>query len=184
MNSEKSAEILIDDGEDEDMLVSQLNVDISNQYVIFSVGDEEYGVPILAVQEIISMQSYTRIPGIPEYIKGIINLRGNIIPLYLMRTRLGFTSGESAEDPVVVIIQLDGGKSVGFVVDSVSDVASIPPENLREKPDFSSNVDVRYIDKIGSLGSRMIVIINLENFLTLHEQEMLEKITHEGRYGI
>ena len=96
------------DDEEEDMLVSQLNMDVSNQYVVFSVGDEEYGIPILSVQEIISMPNLTRIPGVPEYIPGIINLRGNIIPIYVLRSKFELALKELNSNTIVIIVQTGG----------------------------------------------------------------------------
>jgi len=114
MKREKENTDIIDsslsDTEEEDMLVSQLNVDITNQYVVFSVGNEEYGVPILTVQEIISMPPLTRIPGVPDDIPGIINLRGNVIPLYILRSKFKLDIKERKDESVVIIIQIDEKK--------------------------------------------------------------------------
>jgi len=158
--------------EDEDMLVSQLNVDINDQYVIFSVGQEEFGVPVLAVQEIISLGEYSRIPGTPDYIPGIINIRGMVIPLYHLKRRLGI-EGEDSSKPVVVILQLEEGPWVGFIVDAVSDVMNISGEHLQETPNFSSTVDVNYIDQIGQVGNRMIMLISIEQFFTQKDKAIL-----------
>lgn len=160
---------------EEDMLVSQLNMDISNQYVVFSVEDEEYGIPILSVQEIISLPNLTRIPGVPEYIPGIINLRGNIIPLYVLRSRFNLAAKELDKDSIVIIAQTvdEHLRTVGFIVDAVSDVVSITGEDLSDIPEFSSRIDIRYIEKIGKIGSRMIIIINLMNFFNETEKNLL-----------
>ncbi len=170
----------LSDTEEEDMLVSQLNVDITNQYVVFSVGNEEYGVPILTVQEIISMPSLTRIPGVPEYIPGIINLRGNIIPLYILRSKFNLDIEDQETESVVIIIQIDDNKTVGMIVDSVSDVVSITEENLRETPDFSGDVDVKFVEKIGQIGNRMIIILSLANFFSDTESSILENTIKMG----
>ncbi|MBN2618825.1 MAG: purine-binding chemotaxis protein CheW [Spirochaetales bacterium] len=164
-----------EDSEEEDLLVSQLNMDITNQYVVFSLANEEYGVPILSVQEIISIPNLTRIPGAPDYIPGIINLRGNIIPLYMLRRRFKLDVKELDENTIVIIAQIGDGKTVGFIVDSVSDVLSISAENLSETPDFNSSIDINFVDKIGRIGSRMIILMNLNRFLTDKEAEALEK---------
>ena len=165
-----------EEDEEEDMLVSQLNMDISNQYVVFSVEDEEYGVPILSVQEIISLPNLTRIPGVPDYIPGIINLRGNIIPLYVLRSRFNLTVKDLDKNTIVIIAQTgtEKEKTVGFIVDTVSDVVSITKENLSETPEFSSSIDVKFIEKIGKIGNRMIIIINMANFFTESESLALE----------
>ncbi len=170
---------LLDENEEEDMLVSQLNMDVSNQYVVFSVGDEEYGIPILSVQEIISMPNLTRIPGVPEYIPGIMNIRGNIIPIYVLRSKFDLSLQELNDNTIVIIVQTgdDKKKTVGFIVDTVSDVVSITKENLRETPDFNGIVDVKFVEKIGQIGNRMIIIINLLNFFSNKESAALESAT-------
>ncbi len=165
-----------EEDEEEDMLVSQLNMDISNQYVVFSVESEEYGIPILSVQEIVSLPNLTKIPGSPEYIPGIINLRGKIIPLYLLRNRFGLKSGKIDNNTIVIITQIgsDKLKLVGFVVDSVSDVISITDENLSETPEFGTVAETEFIEKIGKVGNRMIVVISLTKFFTEIEDKTLE----------
>jgi len=169
----------IEDDEEEDMLVSQLNMDISNQYVVFSVENEEYGIPILSVQEIISLPKLTRIPGVPEYIPGIINLRGNIIPLYGLRSRFNLAEKELDSNSIVIIAQTGNEKQriVGFIVDAVSDVVSITKEDLSETPQFDNKVDVQFIEKIGKIGNRMIIIINLVNFFSENEIKTLDTIS-------
>ncbi len=166
----------IEDDEEEDMLVSQLNMDISNQYVVFSVENEEYGIPILSVQEIISLPNLTRIPGVPEYIPGIINLRGNIIPLYVLRSRFNLATKELDDNSIVIIAQTgdENKRTVGFIVDTVSDVVSITKEDLSDTPEFSNKVDVKFIEKIGKIGNRMIIIINLCNFFSESEENALD----------
>lgn len=168
---------IIDD-EEEDMLVSQLNMDISNQYVIFSVEKEEYGVPILSVQEIISLPNLTRIPGVPNYIHGLINLRGNIIPLYVLRSRFNLEEKELDSNSIVIIAQTGSKnvKTIGFIVDAVSDVVSITQDNLSDTPEFSTNIDMNFVEKIGRIGSRMIIVINMEKFLLDIDQSTFENI--------
>ncbi len=176
-SAESDNNFMLNGKEEEDMLVSQLNMDVSNQYVVFSVGDEEYGIPILSVQEIISMPNLTRIPGVPEYIPGIINLRGNIIPIYALRSRFELALDELNSSTIVIIVQTgdERKRTVGFIVDTVSDVVSITKENMRDTPDFSGAVDIRHVEKIGQIGTRMIIIINLANFFDENENAVLEK---------
>jgi purine-binding chemotaxis protein CheW len=166
---------MIDDDDEEDMLVSQLNMDITNQYVVFSLANEEYGIPILSVQEIISIPNLTKIPGVPDYIPGIINLRGTVIPLYMLRKRFDLEAIELDKNSIVIITEINNGSTVGFIVDSVSDVLSITDENLSETPDFDRSIDVKFVEKIGKVGTRMIVVMDLNNLLTDRETEALEK---------
>ncbi|MBN2656169.1 MAG: purine-binding chemotaxis protein CheW [Spirochaetales bacterium] len=164
--------------EEEDMLVSQLNVDISNQFVVFSVGEEEYGMPILSVQEITSMPKLTKVAGLPDYIPGIINLRGNVIPLYNLRGKFNMAQEEINSNTIVIIAQTseENNRTVGFIVDTVSDVLSITPSDLSETPEFSSAVDTRYIEKIGRIGNRMIIIIDLAKILSSDEKAVIDRI--------
>lgn len=152
--------------DDDDLLVSQLNMDITNQYVVFSVDNEEYGLPILSVQEIISLPSITKIPEVPNYIPGIINLRGSIIPLYILKTKFLKKEQELDKDSIVVIVQTENenNKIVGLIVDSVSDVVSIEEADFQKSPEFTDSIDNSFINKIGHLGNRMIVILDMNNF--------------------
>ncbi len=167
--------------DEEDMLVSQLNMDITNQYVVFSVENEEYGIPILSVQEIISLPGITKISGVPDYIPGIINLRGNIIPLYVLRSKFNMETKELNSNSIVIIVETGNEKkrTVGFVVDAVSDVVSITDDNLSETPEFSTTIDINYIEKIGKVANRLIVIINLYNFFTETDKEALERTVNK-----
>ncbi len=167
--------------DEEDMLVSQLNMDITNQYVVFSVENEEYGIPILSVQEIISLPGITKISGVPDYIPGIINLRGNIIPLYVLRSKFNMEAKELNSNSIVIIVETGSEKkrTVGFIVDAVSDVVSITDDNLSETPEFSTTIDINYIEKIGKVGNRLIVIINLFNFFTETDKEALERTANK-----
>ncbi len=176
LNRNNSLTMIEDD--EEDLLVSQLNMDITNQFVVFSVENEEYGLPILSVQEIISLPLLTKIPGVAEYIPGIINLRGNIIPIYSLRNKFHMKETELNEDSIVVIVQtgMEKNKIVGFIVDSVSDVVSIADEDFRETPDFNSSSDISYIEKIGHVGNRMIIMIDMEKFFNDSEHKFLDSV--------
>ncbi len=178
-NINNSLEIIEDN--EEDLLVSQLNMDITNQFVVFSVEKEEYGLPILSVQEIISLPLLTKIPGVADYIPGIINLRGNIIPLYSLRSKFHIKEHELNADSIVIIVQtgLEKNKIVGFIVDGVSDVVSITDDDFKETPDFNNSSKINYIDKIGHIANRMIIIIDMEKFFTESEHEVLESVVNE-----
>lgn len=155
------------DDDDDDLLVSQLNMNITNQYVVFSVEEEDYGLPILSVQEIISLPDITKIPDVPSYIPGIINLRGTIIPLYLLRSKFHHKKEEVDSNSIVVIVQTNNEKNriIGLIVDSVSDVVSIEDGDFQKTTEYANSIDCKFIDKIGHIGSRMIVIIDMDNFL-------------------
>lgn len=154
--------------EEDDFLVSQLNMDITNQYVIFSVDNEEYGIRILSVQEIISLPEVTRIPEVPQYIPGIINLRGNIIPLYILKTKFLNKEEKLNEDSIVIIVQTENekNKTIGLIVDSVSDVVSIDSDKLEKSLNTLKPIDASFVESIGHIGERMIIILDMKNFFT------------------
>ncbi len=181
LNRNDSLTIIEDD--EEDLLVSQLNMDITNQYVVFSVDREDYGLPILSVQEIISLPQLTKIPGVADYIPGIINLRGNIIPLYSLRNKFHMKEHELTEDSIVIIVQtgLEKNKTVGFIVDSVSDVLSISDEEFSETPNFNDSSEINFIEKIGHIGNRMIIIIDMKHFFNDSEHEALESVVNKEK---
>ncbi len=170
----------INNYEEEDLLVSQLNMDITNQFVVFSVGQEEYGLQILSVQEIISLPLVTRIPGVPEYIPGIINLRGNIIPLYTLRTKFNMQEKKLDDNSIIIIVQTGNMSNnvVGLIVDSVSDVVSISEEDFRDTPDFDNSPRNNFIKKIGHIGNRIVMIIDMEKFFTESDSEALQKLAN------
>lgn len=174
---------LFNDDDEEDLLVAQLNMNITNQYVAFSVGEEEYGLPILSVQEIISLPLLTRIPGVPDYIPGIINLRGHIIPLYILKTKFNKHKVKLDSNSIVVIVQIgkDSNNTVGFIVDSVSDVVSITEEDFQKAPEFTDSLNSNFIDKIGHIGSRMIVIIDMEKFFSDSDKNILKTHTNQEK---
>lgn len=167
------------ENEEEDLLVSQLNMDVKNQYVVFTIGDEEYGLQILTVQEIISLPTVTRIPGMPDHIPGIINLRGDIVPLYILRNKFQQDDTEITDQNVVIIVQTEIGKkkTVGFIVDSVADVISITEDDVSETPDFQGALDVKFVEKIGNVQGRMIMIIGVNDLVSEKEKNIIENLS-------
>lgn len=134
------------------------------EYLTFRLGDEEYGVDILRVQEIRSYDPVTRIANAPGFIKGVINLRGNIVPIVDMRVRLQL--GLAAYDPTTVVIILNvDTRTVGVVVDGVSDVVALKPEELRPPPELGGALDTRYVTGLGALEDRMLILIDIESLI-------------------
>lgn len=139
----------------------------SGQVLTFRVGAEEYGVDILRVQEIRRWQKPTLIPHTPHYVKGILNLRGVLVPVVDMRARIG--SSEAACTPTTVMIvaraqAADQDRVVAMVVDMVSDVGTIPASDLKPAPDCGS-LDRELIQGLGSIGERMIIVLDLDRLL-------------------
>jgi purine-binding chemotaxis protein CheW len=145
----------------------------TNEFLSFKLGAEEYGIDILKVQEIRSYEEPTRIANAPPFIKGVVNLRGVIVPIIDMR--LKFNLQQVSYDSFTVVIVLNIGKQVvGMVVDSVSDVLSLTPEQLQPVPEFNSAVDGDHLLAIGTVNDRMLILIDIEKLMTSAEMGLVE----------
>ncbi len=136
----------------------------AREYLTFRLDREEYGIDILKVQEIRGYEPPTRIANAPSFIKGVVNLRGTIVPIVDMR--LKFSCGNAKYDTFTVVIILNlHQRIVGIVVDSVSDVMQLAPENLRAAPDVDSVIDSDSVIGLGSLGDRMLILLDIEKLM-------------------
>jgi len=134
------------------------------QYLTFALGQEEYGVEILKVQEIKGYPVITPIPNTPAHVKGVMNLRGTIIPVVDLRMRLGMAEAQSTRCTVIVVVKV-GSKTVGLVMDSVSDVLDIPQADIQPTPDFGAAVDTGFISGMAKAGDRVVVLLDIETVL-------------------
>lgn len=139
------------------------------QLVSFNIGEEEFGVDILQVQEIIRMLEVTRVPNAPEYIDGVINLRGKVIPIIDLRRRFGMPRKGHDKNTRIVVVEL-GGQVVGFVVDAVSEVLRIPRSVTEPPPSFVGGVREEYITAVGKLEDRLLILLDLEKILMEEER--------------
>ena len=145
----------------------------SGEYLTFTLGPEEYGMDILKVQEIRGYDAVTKIANAPDFIKGVINLRGVIVPIVDLRIK--FRLGDPTYDQFTVVIILNIGKRVmGIVVDGVSDVIQLNADNLRPAPEFGSILDTRYILGLGTVDERMIIIVDIEKLMSSQEMALVE----------
>jgi len=143
------------------------------QYLTFTLGDEEYGIDILTVQEIRGYDAVTKIANAPEFIKGVINLRGAIVPIVDMRIK--FNLGKVVYDQFTVVIVLNlRGRIIGMVVDGVSDVIALGTEQIRPVPNLSAALDIRYITGLGTVDSRMIILVDIERLMTSQEMALID----------
>ena len=132
----------------------------ADEFLSFTLGEEHYGVDILKVQEIRGYDSVTRLPDAPDYIKGVINLRGTIVPVIDLRLK------EARYDAFTVMIVLNvEDRVVGIVVDSVSDVIALNAEQIRPTPEFGASVDTRFISGIGTVDDRMLILLDIETLI-------------------
>ncbi len=134
------------------------------QLVTFRIGEEEFGVDILAVQEIIRMMQITMVPRAPEFIEGVINLRGKVIPVINMRTRFNKPALDQDSNTRIVVMELEN-KIVGFLVDGVSEVLRIPESTVEDPPPVVAGIGSEYIRGIGKLDNRLLILLNLDNLL-------------------
>ncbi|HXC93501.1 MAG TPA: chemotaxis protein CheW [Geobacteraceae bacterium] len=152
--------------------VNQINIAESRDMamllhlVTFQLGKEEYGVEIASVQEIIRATDITHVPGAPSHVRGVINLRGKIIPVVDLRRRFALASVESSDNQRIIVVEL-GEKRIGMLVDSVSQVIKVPAGVVEEMPEEATSVDENFIRGVGKLESRLIIILDLNKSLLL-----------------
>ncbi|MBV5322426.1 MAG: chemotaxis protein CheW [Ilumatobacteraceae bacterium] len=145
--------------------ISDLSSNAAREYLTFRLDREEYGIDILKVQEIRGYEPPTRIANAPSFIKGVVNLRGTIVPIVDMRLKFNCANALYDSFTVVIILNLRQ-RIVGIVVDSVSDVMGLAPENLRAAPDIESVIDADSVLGLGSLGDRMLILLDIEKLMS------------------
>lgn len=133
-----------------------------NEFLTFSLGDEEYALPIIKVQEIRQFESVTPIANTPAYIKGVMNLRGVIVPIFDLRIRFNMTQVDYSSNTVVIFLGL-GSNIIGTVVDGVSDVVNLSEEQVKPAPRFGGAFNTEYLTGLATLDERMIMLIDIEN---------------------
>ncbi|SFL73227.1 chemotaxis protein CheW [Rugamonas rubra] len=144
-----------------------------HEYLAFTLGSEEYGIDILKVQEIRGYEAVTRIANAPAFIKGVINLRGIIIPVVDMRIK--FNLGEPVYDQFTVVIILNiGGRIVGMVVDSVSDVTTLTPEQVKPAPEMGSAFSTDYLIGLGTIDERMLILVDIDRLMSSAEMGLID----------
>ncbi|MCT4702230.1 chemotaxis protein CheW [Enterobacteriaceae bacterium H20N1] len=157
--------------------VTKLTGEPSGQeFLVFTLGDEEYGIDILKVQEIRGYDQVTRIANTPPFIKGVTNLRGVIVPILDLRVKFDQSDVEYNENTVVIVLNL-GQRVVGIVVDGVSDVLSLTAEQIRPAPEFAVTLSTEYLTGLGALGERMLILVNIEKLLNSEEMALVDVAT-------
>jgi purine-binding chemotaxis protein CheW len=144
----------------------------SGQYLTLRLGNEEYAIDILRVQEIRSYEEPTRMVNAPSFIKGVVNLRGVIVPIVDLRMKLNLDKVEYNDFTVVIILNVRG-TVIGAVVDSVSDVVTLSADAIKPAPQFETTLDARFITGLANVGERMLIVMNMEALLSNAEMGML-----------
>jgi len=145
----------------------------NRELLTFTLGNEEYGIDILKVQEIRGYDAVTTIANAPEFIKGVINLRGIIVPIIDMRIKFNLGNVTYNELTVVIILNV-ANRVMGMVVDGVSDVIALTTEQLKPAPEFSSTLGAQYITGLGTVDGRMIIVIDIEKLMTSRDMDLVE----------
>jgi purine-binding chemotaxis protein CheW len=146
---------------------------MANEFLTFRLGKEEYGIEILKVQEIRGYDSVTQIANAPEFIKGVVNLRGIIVPIIDMRIKFRLGNADYDQFTVVIILNV-AGRVMGIVVDGVSDVISLDADQMRPTPGFGSVIDTEYIMGLGTVDQRMLILIDIEKLMSSSDMGLIE----------
>lgn len=155
-----------------------------NQYLTFILAGEEYGLDILRVQEIKGWDNVTKIPNAPHYIKGVMNLRGAIVPIIDLRSRFQLDALEYGLTTVVIVLKVeadDKQRIMGIVVDAVSDVYDIDVNNMRPPPDFGDKINVEFLKGLATVDEKMVIILDIDHLLTSNELHFLQSASQHGR---
>lgn len=154
-----------------------------NKFLSFCLGTEEYGVEILRVREIIGIIDITPLPQMPNYVEGVINLRGKIIPVVALRPKFGMPSVEHTEETCIIVVEVGSGEateefSIGVIVDTVKEVLDIPRKHIEPAPAFGSQVSTEYILGMGKIKERVVILLDINKVMTESEMSDLESVSN------
>lgn len=145
------------------------------QLVTFRLGKEEFSLDILQVQEIIRHMELTRVPKTPDFVEGVINLRGKVIPVLDLRRRFGLGADERTNDTRIIVVEVDD-KTVGLKVDAVSEVLRLPADRVEAPPEIVTGVESEYIKGVGKLDGRLLILLDVEKVLSKNEKDALTAV--------
>ncbi len=148
------------------------------KFLTFALGNEEYGIEIIKAREIIGLMEITTVPQTPDYMKGVINLRGKVIPIIDLRLKFAMPEVEHTRETCIIVVEV-GSAQVGIVVDGVSEVTDIKGEDIEEAPSFGQGIDTNFIMGLGKTKQKIIILLDIEGVLTTEELKMVEEITTE-----
>lgn len=149
----------------------------AGKYLTFKLGREVYGLQILKVQEIIGMMNVTHVPRTPEYIRGVINLRGKVIPVVILRRKFGMAASEDTDRTCIIVVQVAcNGQHVtmGLIVDEVSEVVDVAGAQIEPAPTMGAAVDTAYILGMGKIGDNVVILLDVDKVLATEELAMLQ----------
>ena len=147
----------------------------AGEYLTFVLGTEEYGLEILKVQEIRGYDAVTQIANTPDFIKGVVNLRGKIVPIVDLRIKFHLGKVEYDEFTVVIILNLNG-RVVGIVVDGVSDVMALKDDQIRDVPSLVTSIDTKYIVGLATVEAQMLILVDIEQLMSSQEMALIDSV--------
>lgn len=153
--------------------------DEATQYLTFFVAEERYAIAILDVKEIIEVSQMTRVPMTPDYIRGVINLRGSVVPVVDLRARLGKGCGELTKRSCIVLVEVEtrnGRQSLGMLVDEVNEILEIPASHMQPPPDFGSDIRTDFIQSMGRVDDVFMILLDINHVLSVEELSQLDKL--------
>ena len=150
----------------------------NREFLVFSLGDEEYAIDILKVQEIRGYENVTRIANAPDFIKGVTNLRGVIVPIVDLRIKFHLDNVEYGGQTVVIVVNV-ADRIVGIVVDGVSDVMTLTPDQIKPAPEFGVTLSSDFLSGLGSLDDRMLVLVDIDKLLTSEEMALVDSTAND-----
>ena len=157
---------------------SELDEDSTNQYLTFLLADEEYGVDILKVQEIRGWEQPTMLPNAVDYVLGVINLRGTVVPIIDLRRRFAMEKSQFGQTTVVVVVKVvsvDKERTVGLVVDAVSEVYNVNDADIRPAPDLGGAISTEFVQGLATLGEKMIILLDIDKLISVGVLKEIEK---------
>ncbi len=157
--------------------------DIANEFLTFMLDGEEYGVDILRVQEIKGWDDVTSVPNMPNYIRGVINLRGTIVPIIDLRRRFDLQALEYSGTTVVIVLKVitegHSDRVMGIVVDGVSDVYQVASEDMKTSPEFGGAVDTEFVKSLATVGDKMVILLDIDHMLNSKELSIIDIVADE-----
>jgi len=156
---------------------------LAGKYLTFELGGEVYGLEILKVQEIIGMMGVTRVPKTPEFVRGVINLRGQVIPVIDLRVKFGLDGKEDSKKTCIIVVQVarsDSEVTMGIIVDEVSEVMDIETNQIEDTPSFGSSVDTDFILGMGKIAEKVVMMLDVDKVLSGTEMSVVDRVSRDA----
>lgn len=158
---------------------AQVVADTGQEYVTFTLNDEMYAFDALQVQEIIEYSGVTKVPHLPDYLKGVINLRGTIIPVVDLKQKFGMQTGEYKKHTCIIVTEYSRGV-MGLIVDSVSDILNILPQSISDAPDFGTSINTEFIAGMAKSGDTLVLVLDVDRVLTTEEASIVQQVAGDS----